>query len=302
MAKKSSLGRGLSALIREQDEPSAVGAPGRNEGEPPVRHVPLDRIRKSSVQPRRAFAAEPLQELTDSIREHGILQPLWVRPVGDDFELIAGERRLRAAGEAGLREAPVRVMPASDETALQWALIENLQREDLNIVEEADGYRTLAVSFHLTQEQIAQRVGKARASVANALRMLDLGAEVRTLLANGRLSAGHAKALLGVPGNARQAALAEQVVRDGLSVRQLEKRIRKQSHAPRKPRAARSDLPADHLGHISDQLHQRFGTAVRIEPSRTYANGKKAKGFIEIDFFSNDDLDRILQLLGLDPH
>ncbi len=296
MAAKRSLGRGLAALIKEPTvSDSAAQAPDAKG----VRHVSLDRIRKSSVQPRHAFDAEALSDLANSIREHGIVQPLLVRPTGDHFELIAGERRLRAAGEVGLTEAPVIVMEVSDEDALQLALIENLQRENLNIIEEAEGYRALATEFHLTQEDIARRVGKARATVANALRILDLAPEVRDMLARGELSAGHAKALLGLASPVEQAFCARRAMSENLSVRSLENIVRKAQQAPRKPRAARSDLPREHLGDLSDTLHRVFGTAVRIQPSRTYANGKKGKGTIEIDFYSNDDLDRILQVLGV---
>ncbi len=298
MAAKRSLGRGLAALIREPQTESAP-APEAGTDADSVRHVPLDSIRKSTVQPRNMFDAEALAELADSIREHGILQPLLVRPNGDHFELIAGERRLRAAGEAGLTDAPVRILRVSDEEALQLALIENLQRENLNIIEEAEGYRTLATQFHLTQEDIARRVGKARATVANALRILELAPETRDMLARGVLSSGHAKALLGLESASEQVFLAQRAVRESLSVRALENIVRRARQAPRKPRAARSDLPREHLGSLSDTLHRLFGTAVRIQPSRTYANGKKGKGTIEIDFYSNDDLDRILQLLGV---
>jgi ParB family chromosome partitioning protein len=295
MATKHGLGRGLDVLIK--DKATASETPRRAET---GRHtLPLDKIRKSPWQPRRQFNEDSLAELSASIRERGIIQPLIVRPVGDHFELIAGERRLRAAEMAGLKEVPVSIVSASDNDALLLALIENLQREDLDVVEEAEGYQTLAKKFGLTQDQIAQRVGKARASVTNVLRILDLPPEVRKMIVAGELSSGHAKVLLGLEIPEERLLLARRTVKEGLSVRALEKIVQNVRRAPRKARAVKDDIPQDHVSHISDRLHQHFGTAVRIEPCRTFANGKKARGVIEIDFYSNDDLDRILNLLGL---
>jgi ParB family chromosome partitioning protein len=246
------------------------------------------------------FAEEALADLTASVREHGILQPLLVRPAGDGYELIAGERRLRAATAAGLDSVPVVVMEATDIGSLEIALIENLQRENLNPIEEAEGYRELADGFSLTQEEIALRVGKARASVANAMRLLSLPDEVRAMLADGRLSTGHAKALMALEIPQEQLLTARRVVDEGLSVRALEKLIRRTASSPLRPRAAKPDLPAAHIRYLSEKLHSHFGTSIRIQPCKTFANGKKGKGCIEIDFFSNDDLDRVLNLLGLD--
>ncbi|MDI6775447.1 MAG: ParB/RepB/Spo0J family partition protein [Verrucomicrobiota bacterium] len=262
--------------------------------------VPIDRIKKSTVQPRQQFDPEAMADLVASIRQRGVLQPLFVRRAGQDYELIAGERRLRAATEVGLKDLPAIVMEANDNEALLTALVENLQREDLNVLEEAEGYRMLATRFGLTQEQTAQQVGKSRSSVANTTRVLDLPKDVRDMLADNRLTPGHAKVLAGVEIPKEQFLLAQRVVLDGLSVRQLEKLVRKLAQPPRKPRAARSDIPADHLAFVSDSLHQHFGTAVRIMPCRSLANGKKAKGTIEIDFYSGDDLDRLLQIMAIE--
>jgi ParB family chromosome partitioning protein len=261
--------------------------------------VPVEQIRHNAFQPRRAFAPESLAELTDSIRAHGILQPLLVRAVAEGYELIAGERRLRAARDAGLREVPVIILQTEDVGALELALVENLQREDLNPVEEAEGYRALGQRFGLTQEQISERVGKARASVTNALRLLQLPEEARDLLASGQLSAGHGKLLTGLEIAEEQLILARRAVEEDLSVRQLEELIRKMRRAPRRPRAARNDLPTSHVSHLCDLLHARLGTHVRLRSCRTYANGKKGKGTLEIDFYSNEDLDRILDILGI---
>jgi len=292
--KKKGLGRGLGALIKDE-------APGdipveKDEG---IRKLAVAVIERNEWQPRRSFDDESLSELAASIREHGVLQPLLVRPSDSGFELIAGERRLRAAGMAGLVEVPVVVMDATDGDSLELALIENLQREDLNVVEEAEGYRDLADKFNMTQEQIAGRVSKSRAAIANVLRVLALPDEIKAMLIDDRISAGHAKVLLGLEIADEQILFARRAVAEALSVRNLEKVIRKAKSAPRKPRAVRTDIPASHVTYLTDKLHTYFGTSVRVTPCRTFANGKKGKGTIEVDFFSNDDLDRILSILGV---
>jgi ParB family chromosome partitioning protein len=294
---KHGLGRGLGALIRdgvtpEQVKPEPGAAPG-------VQGIPVAGIRENPWQPRRRFDEEALAELTESVRKRGVLQPLLVRAVEGGYELIAGERRLRAARKAGLADVPAIVMDVPDEDAAELALIENLQREDLDPIEEAEGYRMLVERFGLTQELIAQRVGKARASVANALRLLDLPDAVKQLLSIGNLSVGHAKVLLGLEIGEEQNLVARRIVEQGLSVRDAERLIRKLKQTPRKPRTARTDIPASHLNDLSERLHAHFGTAVRVIPCKTYANGKKAKGAIEIDYYSGEDLDRILDILGI---
>ncbi|HPF99653.1 MAG TPA: ParB/RepB/Spo0J family partition protein [Kiritimatiellia bacterium] len=290
------LGRGLGALIKDTPAAPAEAAAESAAG---AIQVPIEKVHKSPWQPRKRMAAEPLEELTHSVRERGVLQPLLVRKVEDRFELIAGERRLRASQAAGLKEVPVIIMDVSDREALELALVENLQREDLNLIEEAEGYRALGEKFEMTQEQIAQRVGKARASVANALRLLDLPNRVKQLVAENQLSAGHAKVLLGLEIGQEQELLAARVVGEGLSVRALEHVINRLKKPAKKARSEKSDIPEGHLKYLTDKLHQHMGTAVRISPSRTLANGKKVKGTVEIDFYSNDDLDRLLVILGL---
>jgi ParB family chromosome partitioning protein len=235
----------------------------------------------------------------ESIRAVGLLQPIIVRRTHDGYELIAGERRWRASQKAELQEVPVIVVEAADRQSLEIALIENLQREDLNVLEEAEGYQVLADRFAMTQEQISQRVGKARASVANAMRLLALPPAVRQALADGRIQAGHAKALLALPLPDEQILLAQRIIKEHLSVRNLEKLVQKALRSPKKPRVSRVDVPASHLTYLSDKLHRHFGTSIRLASCRTYANGKKARGSIMIDFYSGDDLDRILGLLGL---
>ena len=290
------LGRGLGALIKD-DTPAEPAAKEQPSGGPTL--VPLDQIAKSPWQPRTQFEAEPLEELVESVRERGILQPLLVRKAKKGYELIAGERRLRAATEAELDDVPVIVMDISDREALEVALVENIQREDLNLIEEAEGYKALADKFDLTQEQVAERVGKGRATVANAVRLLQLPDEVKQLVSEGSLSAGHAKVLLGLEAVTEQILLARRVVTEGISVRELEKRIAAADRVPKKPRAAKAEVPDSHLQYLSDRLHQLLGTSVRVSSCKKLANGKKAKGTIEIDYFSSDDLDRLLDILGI---
>jgi ParB family chromosome partitioning protein len=307
MTEKRGLGRGLGALLNDRTQslptPPKVAVPAptaQAPAKPAETRLPVAAIRANPWQPRKQFESEALAELTQSIRTHGVLQPLLVRAApGGGYELIAGERRLRAATDAGLHEVPAIVLEASDRDSMELALIENLQREDLNVMEEAEGYRTLTEKFGLTQEQIAERVGKSRPAVANTLRLLSLPEEIRKSVAENRLSAGHAKLLTGVEIEAEQLALARRTLGDNLSVRNLEKIIQRLRKMPRKARASRADIPDTHLHYLLEKLHTHFGTSVRIIPSKTYANGKKGKGWIEIDFYSNDEFDRVLQILGV---
>lgn len=300
-AKHVGLGRGLGALIRDTSSSSPT-TPSQDAG---ITTLPTASIRKGRWQPRQHFSSDALDELVLSIRERGVLQPLLLRQVeadaaGTEFELIAGERRFRAALQAGLQEVPAILMQASDAEALELALIENLQREDLNIVEEAEGYALLAAEFHLTQEEIADRVGKARTSVTNCLRLLSLPDKVKQLLAEGALSAGHAKVLLGIDKVEELERLAQRCAREGLSVRALENLlVPAKKRQPKTHRKGTEDIPGDHLRYLTERLHHHFGTSVRLVPSKTLANGKKVRGTIEIDYYSNEELDRLLGILGL---
>jgi ParB family transcriptional regulator, chromosome partitioning protein len=301
-AKPAGLGRGLNALIKEKPatpEKKASSKQPAPKDEGGVVSIPITQIHKSPWQPRRHFEPAALEELVASIRERGVLQPLLVRAVGDSYQLIAGERRFRASQIAELPVVPVVIMKVSDKEAVEITLIENLQREDLNPIEEAEGYQSLANEFGMTQEQIAERVNKGRASVANALRLLSLPENVRDAVAENRLSSGHAKVLLGLELPAEQEMLARRVLKEGLSVRALERMVEQMRRPARKPRAERHDIPASHLHHLSDRLHQTLGTSVRLHSSKTLSNGKKVPGSIEIDFYSNEDLDRLLQHLGM---
>jgi len=318
-AKKTGLGRGLNALI-SQGTPASTGAARKQApalkseakaaapvAEPASEHpreVPVHLIIANPWQPREHFGEEALEELTASIREMGVLSPLLVRKRrqdGSGYQLIAGERRFRAAQRAGLKTVPVLVRDLSDQEALEIALVENLQRQDLNIIEEAEGYQRLAEEFSLTQEKIAERVGKARATVANAMRLLALEPVVRGMAADGRLSAGHAKVLLALEIEEEQLILANACVRERWSVRELERQVRRRLTPKPKTKAGggKTDIPSDHLQYLIDRLHRRLGTSVRIQPTRSLPNGKKQRGKVEIDFYSNDDLDRLLEMLGL---
>mgnify|MGYP001026370922 CR=1 FL=1 len=305
--KHKGLGRGLDALIKDgtsaKKQAVTQKAPVKAvaKAEPAaggVREVAVAKVVASPWQPRSTFDSEALTELVESVKVHGVLQPLLVREVGSKFELIAGERRLRASQAAMMKTVPVIVIEASDEKALEIALIENLQREDLNPIEEAEGYALLQKKFNLTQEQVAQQVGKARASIANALRLLELSDGIRKYVAEGLLSVGHAKVLLSLETEKDQAMLAKKAIKDGMSVRTLEKLVKKLTMPPKKPRAEKSDLPSDYLQTLTDELHQFLGTSVRIAPSKTLANGKKIKGSLEIDYHDNDELDRLLTMIG----
>lgn len=298
MAAKHGLGRGLGALIRDTPVETPQPPPTASGGSGPLM-VEIIRIRPNPFQPRRIFLKEALDELVASIREHGVLEPLLVRKAEDGYELIAGERRWRASQEAGLKLVPVVVRQATDLEALELGLIENLQRADLNVIEEAEGYQTLANKFNLTQEEIAQKVSKGRASVANALRLLALPKEIKKFVSEGLVSAGHAKVLLSLATEPEQCRMAERVIKDGLSVRDLEKIVEHSRKIPRKRTPGKEDIPSSHLVFLTDKLHQHFGTSVQIQPCRTTANGRKVKGSVQIDFYTNDDLDRILDLLGM---
>jgi ParB family chromosome partitioning protein len=292
---KPALGRGLGALITPAKTAAEAVAAVEASGER-VHSVPLTQVVPSPLQPRSSFGAEPLAELVVSIRENGIIQPLIVRRINGLFELIAGERRWRAAGQAGLKEVPVIVREATDLEVLEFALIENLQREDLNPIEEALAYRRLAEEFKLRQEDIAAKVGKSRAAVANTMRLLDLDNEVQGYLVQGRLSVGHAKALLGLRTAAEQCSVAGRVMKKELSVRATEELVSAHlgqggvTRKTRRQRGGQAVPPA--IQHLENRLQQYLATRVEIH------HGEK-KGKIHLEYFGNDDLQRLLTQLGL---
>ncbi|MFB3854806.1 MAG: ParB/RepB/Spo0J family partition protein [Vicinamibacterales bacterium] len=279
--KRRALGKGLSALIPEAPEPAST----------PL-EVDIDLLAPNKFQPRSAPDEAGLERLARSIRENGVIQPLLVRKTGDAYEIIAGERRWRAAQRAGLLRVPVVVRdvpPGAEEKLLEIALVENVQRENLNPVEEAQAYQRLSEQFHLKQEEIAAAVGKDRSSVANMLRLLRLPHEVQQMLAGGQLAMGHARAILALDEPARQRRMAALVVSKGLSVRQTEHLVKRMTDpAAAKPRQSR---PKDvHTRAAEEQLRISLGTAVRI------ARGRKG-GRIEIDFKNEDELQRLYERL-----
>ncbi len=318
---KPALGRGLGALLGGTpviSNPAPVTAPSTTVTHvipPPaaahaiapaltpapalrdhVRHLAVTQIRPCALQPRKDFPAESLRELADSIHEQGIVQPLIVRAQGNHFELIAGERRWRAAQLAGLTEVPVLVREADDRAVLEMALIENLQRENLNAIEEALGYAQLVGQFQLTQELVATKVGKSRAVVANALRLLKLPADLQGFIREGRLSVGHAKVILGLTEETQQRHAAERVIKEALNVRQTEGLIAKLQtrDGARARNGAKTPLTTDaHVASLENKIRERLGTKVHLR----YAHGK---GSLDVSFYSDAELERILQILGID--
>ena len=308
---RPALGRGLGALlggappvVKSPPETAALPAPAAASAPAPaddaaerVQRVALDRIRPCPLQPRKDFAPEALRELADSIREQGIVQPLIVRESNGYLELIAGERRWRAAQLLGLGEVPVIVRQADNRAVLELALIENLQRENLNPIEEAQGYAQLVEQFQLKQDEVAAKVGKSRVVVANALRLLKLAPALQKYIRDGRLSVGHAKVILGLSSENQQNLAADRVLKDGLNVRQTEGLVAKwqaRHTDPIKPGAAARTVPAAHVSSLENRLRERLGTKVHLR----YAQGK---GSLEIAFFSDEELERVLQILGISP-
>ena len=279
--KQRGLGRGLGALLTDYSE---------NEAAQAVTTLPLQRIEPNPNQPRKRFDEVELQALADSIAQHGLLQPLAVRDMGNGYyQIIAGERRWRACRLAGLSEVPVTVVEADDRTVMELALVENLQREDLNPMEEAEGYRVLLEGYGLTQEQAAQQVGKSRSAVANALRLLTLSDEVRALVENGELTAGHARALLTLPNGRLQKAAAQKILALRLSVRQAEAMCKRMA-AEEKPKEEPEPLAVDYIAECEKHLTRRLGRRVHI------VNGKR-KGRVELDFYGDDDLQKLYEAL-----
>ena len=284
--QKRGLGRGLSALIPTAAEPLTQAS---QDSSP--RDVAVDRITPSPFQPRRTFDEAKLEELAASIRHQGIIQPLVVRPQGEGFELIAGERRWRAAMRAGLSRVPVVIRNASDHEALQLALVENLQREDLNPIEEASGYRRLQEEFHWSQEEMADKVGKSRPAIANSLRLLTLPTEVQQELTAGNLPAGQARALLGLHTEPLIVSACREVIAKGLSTRETEKMVRNLLIG----RKRRRQLPLvdPDLKTVVENLQRSLGTRVRLLPK-----ARSTKGKIEIEYYTLADLERIIQVIS----
>ena len=279
MAKRTGLGRGMAALLPVVEERGRI-----------YFSCPIEEIRPMRGQPRKTFSGEKMEELAASIRENGIIQPLVVRKKEDHYELIAGERRWRASQKAGLHEVPVVIQDVSDNTALEMALVENIQREDLNAVEEAEAYHALMVSLDLSQEELAKRVGKERSTVANSLRLLNLPEEIKKDIVEERLTMGHGRSLLSFSDSTLMRQARDEIVKRGMSVRETESLVRRlQSGPARKPLA--SSLSPE-LTDLQERLKRHFQAKVAINRS-----GKKGK--IEISFSDITELTRIIELLGI---
>ncbi len=290
-SKEKGLGKGLGALLGDKAY--------SEEQSGSLSTLPISQVQPGLNQPRKKFDPEAISELADSIREHGLIQPLTVRRLASGYyQIIAGERRWRASKEAGLEEVPVNIIEADDKKVMELGLIENLQREDLNPMEEANGYKVLMEDYGMTQEDVAQRMGKSRPAIANALRLLNLPDAVRFLLEEGQLSAGHAKAILGAPAGEPQKKLAQKVVAEGLSVRETEALAKRMSKPAKE--APEDASPADpdwekqefdlYYHDLSEQLSRSFGRKVSFQP------GKK-KSLLTMEYYDLDDLEALLNRL-----
>lgn len=273
------LGKGLNAFFNMEVDKEEI-----------VKEISIEELRPNPYQPRKIFQEKAIEELRDSILEHGILQPIIVRKSIKGYEIVVGERRFRAAKAAKLQSVPAVVRELDEKQMMELAVLENLQREDLNPIEEGAAYQTLMEKLGLTQEELAKRLGKSRPHLANHIRLLSLPAKIQALISDGKISMGHGRALLGLRQKEQLQAVAEKTVRDGLNVRQLELLIQQLNNAV--PRETKKKPEKDVFIRAQEsQLRERFGTTVTIKQS-------KNKGKIEIDFFSKDDLDRILELIG----
>ena len=281
MANQKGLGKGLGALFSDFDQDI--------RDDSPYKLLPIHKVEPNRSQPRQDFDEEELQALSESIATHGILQPLTVRELSNGYyQIIAGERRWRAARMANLTEVPAVIIEADDKKAMELALIENLQRQDLNAVEEALGYRTLMEDFGLTQEETSQRVGKSRPAVANALRLLNLSDAVLEKVRDGSLSAGHARAVLSLKSEKKQLEASQKIIALGLSVRQAELLCKNMEREPKpEPKVT---LAVDYIGECEKQLSKHLGRGVKI------VNGKR-KGRFELEFYGQDDLQKLLDVL-----
>lgn len=286
--EKRALGKGLSALIPGKTD--AQGTQGAEESTKSelVKFVSIDKIRRNSLQPRGHYDEEKLEDLKASINENGVLQPILVREVTGGYEVIAGERRLRAAKAGNLQEVPVLVKRVSDQEALVLALVENIQREELNAIEEAQAYRRLIAEFNLTQDEVAQSVGKNRSTISNTLRLLNLPDDIQQSVVVGNLSMGHARALLSVEDPQDQRRIFETVIQKGLSVREIENLVKTGVKIP--PRRKTPKEKSHEIVALEEDLQRLFGTKVRIQ-------AKNKRGTIVVEYYSPEDLDRIIQIL-----
>ena len=276
--KKGGLGKGLDAIFAENTTESGSGAV----------ELKISELEPNREQPRREFDEKAMAELADSIAQHGLLQPLLVRPLfGGGYQIVAGERRWRAARMAGLSEVPAVVREMSDHEVMELALIENLQREDLTPLEEANGYQTLLDKYGMTQDEVAKTVGKSRPAVANALRLLHLPEAIREMVERGELSAGHARTLLAFPDKASMLEAAKKAVEQGLSVRELERMAKKAAEAQKEGEKPRPTRRIPYFDEVELSLHEHLGRKVRVA-------GNKTKGTLQIEFYGEEDLQRLM--------
>lgn len=278
MLNKRGLGKGLGALIPESEEPD------KNS----IIEIKITDIEANEMQPRKSFDDETLADLSESIKEHGVVQPIIVRKLGNSYQIIAGERRWRAARMAGKRTIPAIVKECSNLEVMELALIENLQREDLNSIEEAQAYKSLIEEYNMTQEEISKKIGKSRPAIANSLRLLQLPQEIKNMIEEGKVTQGHARALLAIGSEKKQLEMAEKIINQQLNVRQIEKLVKETKHQKK------NEKPLNNFQIEINQLEERLKTVLGTKVTIQHKNNK---GKIEIEYYSNEDLDRILELL-----
>lgn len=289
--KKKGLGKGLDALFANQEintKEIEISNTAENV-ENGISYININDIKPNEGQPRKTFDEEKIVELADSIQEHGLIQPIVLRKSGKGYEIVAGERRWRACRKAGLKEVPCIIKELTDEENMLIAIIENMQREDLNPIEEAEGLNQMIVTYGLTQAEVSKSVGKSRPYITNVLRLLKLPEEVRVMVSNGELSSGHARAIVGVSGKAAQIKIAEKIVKEGLSVRETEKLIKEADAPAKRPAKRKVEKNAD-VKRVEEDLKAVLGTRVNLAQS-----GKKGK--IEIEYYSREELERLIELL-----
>jgi ParB family chromosome partitioning protein len=281
--RKHGLGKGLGALIPEEAIDSDEG----------VTKISINMIKANDEQPRKYFDDEKIANLAQSIKEHGIIQPIVLRNEDNFYTIVAGERRWRAAKSIGLKEVPAIVMELSSKQVLEISLIENIQREDLNPIEEAIAYKKLIEEFNITQEELAVKVGKSRTAITNSMRLLNLDRRVQDYLIEGVITEGHGRAILGISNHDKQNEIAQRIIDEGLSVRQIEALIRNFNEV-KSDKTEKNDQYNPHINSVKDKLESYFGTKVNL------SNNKKNKGKIEIEYYSTEDLNRILEILNID--
>ena len=287
MSKKFGLGKGLGALISENEEST-------NESGNKL-FIPLNKIKNNAEQPRKSFDNEKIAELAESIKNHGIIQPLILMKENDDYVIIAGERRWRAAKMVGLKEVPAIIMDVTDKEVLEISLIENIQRQDLNPIEEALAYKKLIDNFKFTQEELSKRIGKSRTAITNCMRLMNLDDRVKEYIIQGVLSEGHGRALLAIEDGDLQYAIAQKVIDESLSVRELERLIKKVYAIDQKKKNSDDKVDDNNIYYknIEEKLQSYFGTKINL-------SYKKDKGKIEIEYYSQEDLQRILDIMNID--